>query len=141
MSVVFFVGGVLVDEPTPPFRFGLAHRAFQWQLLDVAKLSFRLVERRHLEQSLHLISNASSLGDRWFWHVAQQHCRWHYILAYSRETADGLLWLCVSDDLPVYISSSSMDTAARWVRQVLLEDLLEQDEALTILINFCLELS
>jgi len=55
--------------------------------------------------------------------------------------ADELLWLCVSDDLPVYLLSSSSDTSARWVRQVLFEDLLEQDEALMILVKLCLELS
>ena len=42
--MVFFARGVAVDGLTPPFRFGLAHRAFQWQLLDVVKPSFRLVE-------------------------------------------------------------------------------------------------
>jgi len=52
-----------------------------------------------------------------------------------------LLWLRVSDDLPVYLSSSPTDTSARWVRQVLFEDLLEQDEALTVLVELCLELS
>jgi len=36
--------GVAADGPTPPFRFELAHRAFQWQLLDVEKPSFRPVE-------------------------------------------------------------------------------------------------
>jgi len=55
--------------------------------------------------------------------------------------ADRLLWLCVSDDLSVYLSSASADTSARRVRQVLLEDLLEQNEALTILIKLGLELS
>jgi len=94
-----------------------------------------------LEQSLYLVSNASSLGVRWFWHVAQQHCHCHYILAWSRETADGLFWLCISDDLPVYLSSSSTDTSTRRVRQVLLEDLLEQDKALTILVKLFLEFS
>jgi len=58
-----------------------------------------------------------------------------------REVANGLLWLRVSDDLPVYLSSASTDTSAGWVRQVLLEDLLEQDEALTILVKLGLELS
>jgi len=77
----------------------------------------------------------------WFWHVAQQHCRRHYILASSRKTADRLLWLCFSDDLSVYLSSASADTSTRRVGQVLLEDLLEQDEALTILIKLGLELS
>jgi len=81
------------------------------------------------------------MGVRWLWHVAQQHCRRHYILACSRETADRLLWLCISDDLSVYLSSASADTSARRVGQVLLEDLLEQDEALTILIKLGLELS
>jgi len=71
----------------------------------------------------------------------QQHCRRHYILAYSRETADRLLWLCVSDDLSVYLPSTSTDTSARRIGQVLLEDLLEQDEALTILVKLGLELS
>jgi hypothetical protein len=55
--------------------------------------------------------------------------------------ADGLFWLCVSNDLPVYLSSSSADTPARRVRQVLLEDLLKQDKALTVLVKLCLELS
>ena len=41
----------------------------------------------------------------------------------------------------MHLSSPSADTSARRVRQVLLKDLLEQDEALTILIKFCLELS
>ena len=40
----FFLEGEAVDGPTPPFRFGAAHRAFQWRLLVVEKLSFRLVE-------------------------------------------------------------------------------------------------
>ena len=40
----FLLGEVAVDGLTPPFRFGLARRAFQWQLLDVGKPSFRLVE-------------------------------------------------------------------------------------------------
>jgi len=34
-----------------------------------------------------------------------------------------------------------MDTSAWWVRQVLLEDLVEQDEALTVLVKLGLELS
>jgi len=103
--------------------------------------AFGLLNRRHLEQSLYLVSNTSSLGVRWLWHVAQQHrCR-HYILACSRETADRLLWLCVSDNLLVYLSSASADTSTRRVGQVLLEDLLEQDEALTVLIKLGLELS
>ena len=55
--------------------------------------------------------------------------------------ADGLLWLRVPDDLSVYLSSSCTDTSAWRVRQVLLKDLLEQDEALTILVKLCLELS
>jgi len=53
--------------------------------------AFSLLNYRHLEQSLYLVSNTSSLGVRWLWHVAQQHCRRHYILACSRETADRLL--------------------------------------------------
>jgi len=40
----FFLEVVAVDELIPPFRFGVAHRAFQWQLLVVEKPSFRLVE-------------------------------------------------------------------------------------------------
>jgi hypothetical protein len=103
--------------------------------------AFGLLNCCHLEQSLHLISNTSSLGIRWLWHVAQQHCCRHYILACSRETDNRLLWLCVSDDLSVYLSSASADTSARRVGQVLLEDLLEQDEALTILVKLGLELS
>jgi len=75
------------------------------------------------------------------WHVSQQHCCCHNVLACSRETADGLLWLYVSDDLPVYLSSSSVDTSASWVRQVLLEDLLKQDKALAVLVKLCLEFS
>jgi len=41
----------------------------------------------------------------------------------------------------MHLSSPSADTSARRVRQVLLEDLLEQDEALPILVKLCLELS
>ena len=41
----------------------------------------------------------------------------------------------------MYLSSPSADTSARRVWQVLLKDLLEQDEALTIFVKFCLELS
>jgi len=52
-----------------------------------------------------------------------------------------LLRLFVSDDLPMDFSSSSADTSAVWVRQVLLEDMLKQDKALTILVKLCLELS
>jgi len=52
-----------------------------------------------------------------------------------------LLWLRVSDDLPVYLSSPPTDTSAGQVRQVLFEDLLEQDEALTVFVELCLELS
>jgi len=52
-----------------------------------------------------------------------------------------LFWLPVLDDLSVYLSSPSVDTSARWVWQILLKDLLEQDEALMIFVKFCLELS
>ena len=103
--------------------------------------AFGLLNRCYLEQSLHLISNVSCLGIRWFWHITQQHCRRHDVLACSREMADGLLRLCVSDDLPMYFSSPSADTSARQVRQVLLEDLFEQNKALAILVKLCLELS
>jgi len=100
-----------------------------------------LLNCRHLEQGLYLVSNAPSLGVRWFWHVVQQHrCR-YYILARSKETADGLLWFCVFDDLSMYRSSTSSDTPAWWVWQVLLEDLLKQDEALTVFVKLHLELS
>jgi len=103
--------------------------------------TFGLLNCRHLEQGLHLVPDAPRLGVRRLWHVSQQHCCCHNVLAYSRETADGLLRLCVSDDLPVYLSSSSADTSARRVRQVLLEDLLKQNKALAILVKLCLELS
>jgi len=103
--------------------------------------AFGLLNCRHLEQSLHLVSDASCLGVRRLWHVSQQHCCCHHVLACSRETGDGLLRLCVSNDLPVDLSSSSMDTSARRVRQVLLKDLLEQDKALAILVKLRLELS
>jgi len=52
-----------------------------------------------------------------------------------------LFRLPVPDDLSVHLSSPSADTYARRVRQVLLKDLLEQNEALTILIKLRLELS
>ena len=65
----------------------------------------------------------------------------HNVLACSRETVDRLLRFRISDDLPVYLSSSSADTSTRRVGQVLLEDLLEQNKALTILVKLCLELS
>jgi len=100
-----------------------------------------LLNRRHLEQSLHLVSDAPCLEVRGLWHVLQQHCCRHDILACSREAADGLLRLFVSDDLPMDFSSSSADTSAGWVRQVLLKNLLEQDQALAILVKLCLELS
>jgi len=103
--------------------------------------AFGLLDCRHLEQSLHLVSDASSLGVRWLWHVPQQHCCRHNVLARSRETVDGLLRFCISDDLPVYLSSSSADTPTGRVGQILLEDLLEQDKALAILVKLCLELS
>jgi len=83
----------------------------------------------HLEQSLHLVSNTSRVGVRRFGHITQQHCRRHDVLASSRETADGLLRLSVSDDLPMYLSSPSVGTSARRVRLVLLEDLFKQDKA------------
>jgi len=41
---LFPSGGVAADGPIPLVRFGLAHRAFQWQPLFVEKLSFRLAE-------------------------------------------------------------------------------------------------
>jgi len=52
-----------------------------------------------------------------------------------------MFWLCVSNDLSVYLSSSSADTPTRRVRQVLLEDLLKQDMALAVLVKLCLEFS
>jgi len=103
--------------------------------------AFCLLNCRHLEQGLHLVSDAPRLGVRRLRHVSQQHCCCHNVLSRSRETADGLLRLCVSDDLPVYLSSSSADTSARRVRQILLEDLLKQNKALAILVKLCLELS
>jgi len=103
--------------------------------------AFGLLNYRHLEQGLHLVSDAPRLGVRRLRHVSQEHCCRHNVLACSRETADGLLRLCVSDDLPMYLSSSFTDTSARRVKQVLLKDLLEQDEVLTVFIKFCLELS
>jgi hypothetical protein len=62
--------------------------------------AFGLLNRCYLEQSLHLVSNASCLGIRRLGHITQQHCRRHDVLACSRETADGLLRLFVSDDPP-----------------------------------------
>ena len=41
----------------------------------------------------------------------------------------------------MYLSSMSSDTSAWRVRQVLLEDLLKQDEALTVFVKLHLELS
>ena len=84
-----------------------------------------LLNFRHLEQSLHLVSNASRLGVRRFGHITQQHCCRHDVLARSRETADGLLRLSVSDDLSMHLSSPSADTSVGRVRQVLLENLLK----------------
>jgi hypothetical protein len=100
-----------------------------------------LLNCRHLEQGLYLVSNASSLGVRRLWHVAQQHRRRHYVLACSREAADGLLWLCVSDDLSMHLSSTPANTSARRIWQVLLKDLLKQDEALSVFVKLHLELS
>jgi len=103
--------------------------------------AFGLLNRCYLEQSLHIVSNVSCLGIRRLGHIAQQHCRCHDVLACSRETADRLLGLSVSDDLLVHLSSTSADTSAGRVWQILLKDLLEQDEALTIFVEFCLQLS
>jgi len=100
-----------------------------------------LLNFRYLEQGLHLVSNAPRLGVRRLGHITQQHCRRHNVLARSRESADGLLRLSVSDDLPMYLSSPSADTSARRVRQVLLEDLFKQNKALTIFVELCFELS
>jgi hypothetical protein len=100
-----------------------------------------LLNCRHLEQSLHLVSNASRLGVRRFGHITQQHCHRHDVLARSRETADGLLRLSVSDDQPMYLSSPSTDTSARRVRLVLLEDLFKQNKAIAIIVELCFELS
>jgi len=41
----------------------------------------------------------------------------------------------------MHLSSLSADASTRRVRQVLLKDLLEQNEALTIFVEFRLELS
>ena len=71
----------------------------------------------------------------------QQHRCCHYVLARSRDAADWLFWLPVPDDLSMYLSSPSADTSAGWVRQVLLKDLFEQDEVLTIFVKFSFELS
>jgi len=46
-----------------------------------------------------------------------------------------LLWLCVTDDLLMYLSSASADTSAWRVRQVLLKDLLKPDEALSVFVE------
>jgi len=51
-----------------------------------------------------------------------------------------LLWLCVADDLTMYLWSASANTSARRVGQVLLEGLLEQDEALAVFVELHLEL-
>jgi len=40
----------------------------------------------------------------------------------------------------MHLSSASADTSARRVGQVLLKDLLEQEEALTVFVEFHLEL-
>jgi len=40
----------------------------------------------------------------------------------------------------MYLSSASADTSTRRVGQVLLKDLLEQDEALTVFVELHLEL-
>jgi len=87
--------------------------------------AFGFLNCRHLEQSLHLVSDAPRLGVRWLRHVPQQHCCRHNVLACSRKMADRLLRLCVSDNLSVHLSSPSADTSARRVRQVLLKDLFE----------------
>jgi len=97
-----------------------------------------LLNCRHLEQSLHLVSDAPCLGVRGLVHVTQQHRCCHDVLAYSREAANRLFWLLVPDDLSMHLSSPSADTSARRVWQVLLKDLLEQDEALMNFIKFCL---
>jgi hypothetical protein len=137
----FSLEGVVADGLTPPFRCGPAHRDLCGHSSTSRGRALGLLNRRHLEQSLHLVSDAPCLGVRGLRHVSQQHCCCHNVLACSGETTDGLFRLPVPDDLSVHLSSPSTDTSARRVRQVLLNDQLEQDEALTILIKFRLELS
>ena len=55
--------------------------------------TFGLLNCRHLGQSLHLVPDAPRLGVRRLWHVLQQYCCCHNVLACSRETTDGLLAL------------------------------------------------
>jgi len=124
---------VAADGLTPPFRFGVAHRAFQWLLPVIEKPSFRLVELPPPGAKSVLRLEFVELGSS----MALACCA----AALSPPLHSGLLWLCVPDDLSVYLSSTSADTSARQVWQVLLEDLLEQDEALTILVELGLELS
>ena len=100
-----------------------------------------LLNCHHLEQSLHLVSNAPCLGVRGLRLVSQQHHRRHDVLAHSREAADRLLRFPVSDDLPVYLSSPSTDTSAMRAWLVLLEDLFKQDKALAVFVKLCFELS
>ena len=62
-------------------------------------------------------------------------------MACSREAADRLLWLCVTNDLSMYLSSTSANTSAWRVWQVLLKDLLKQDEVLSVFVELRLEFS
>jgi len=62
-------------------------------------------------------------------------------LACSRKAADGLLWLCVSDDLSMHLSSTPANTSEWRIWKVLLKDLLKQDEALSVFVKLHLELS
>ena len=62
-------------------------------------------------------------------------------MARSRETADRLLSLPVSDDLSMYFSGPSTNTSARRVWLVPLVDLFKHYKALTIFVELRFELS
>ena len=99
-----------------------------------------LLSCRHMEQSLHLVSNVPCLGIRRLKHVTQQHGRCHNILSCSREVANERLWLLISDNLSVHLLSTTTRASAVRVRLVLLEVPLELGEAFAVLVELGLEL-
>ena len=102
--------------------------------------AFGLLGYRHLEQSLHLVSNAPRLGVGRFRHVTQQHgCR-HDILVRSWEAGDKWQWLLVFDDLMIHLSSTTVRAFGVRMRLVSFEGPLELSEALVVLVELGFEL-
>ena len=139
-ALLSFLKGVVADGLIPPFRFGPARRASPRLLLDVEMPNSLLAELPLLEAEFATRLECAVLGSS-----RVQAC---YVVAWSLprcsglldETADGLFWLPVSDDLSVHFSSSSARASAMRVWLVVFEGPLELGEALAILVKLRFEL-